>query len=95
MMRLLWTKRAVNDLHQVREHIRLDSPAAAARTGERIESATSKLLQQPEMGRKGEVPGTRELVIPGLPYIVVYRVQSDKVQILRIFHSKQKWPDAF
>ena len=72
-----------------------DPPPAAARTGERIESATRNLAQHPEMGRRGEIPGTRELVIPGLPYIVVYRVQSDKVQVLRIFHSKQKWPDAF
>lgn len=94
-MKVVWTKRAVNDIHQVREHIRFDNPPAAARTGERLESAASNLAQYPEMGRNGEIPGTRELVIPGLPYIVVYRVQGDRVQILRIFHSKQKWPEAF
>ena len=93
-MKIVWTKRAVNDIHQVREHIRSENPPAAARTGERIETATSYLAQFPESGRKGEVPGTRELVIPGLPYIMVYRIQGGRVQILRIFHSKQKWSNA-
>ena len=87
-MKIDWTKRAINDIHQVREYIRSENPPAAARTGERIESAARTLAQHPEIGRKGENPVTRELVIPGLPYNVIYRVHGDGVQILRIFLSK-------
>jgi toxin ParE1/3/4 len=36
--------------------------------------------------------GRRELVLPPLPYIVVYRVTADVVEILRVFHGAQDWP---
>jgi hypothetical protein len=36
----------------------------------------------PNRGRRGAEPGTRELVVAGLPYIVVYRVKDDAVEIL-------------
>jgi plasmid stabilization system protein ParE len=32
----------------------------------------------------GRIPGTRELVVPGLPYIVLYEVADTAVQILHI-----------
>jgi toxin ParE1/3/4 len=44
------------------------------------------------MGRPGRVSGTRELVIPGTPYIVPYRVRGGKLEILRILHATQRWP---
>lgn len=93
-MDVVWTKWAAADLHQVRRHIRSQNPSAAERTGERIESATMQIARHPDIGRKGEVSGTRELVIPGLPYIVVYRVSGEAVQILRVFHDRQEWPPS-
>ena len=91
-MQVAWRKSAVLDLYRVREYIRQDNPAAAETTGTRIEAAVDSLARFPEMGHPGEVPGTRELVIPRLPYLVVYRLKGDAVQILRILHGKQKWP---
>jgi len=38
------------------------------------------------------IAGTRELVFPGLPYIVVYRIQDQDLEILRIYHGAQDWP---
>jgi plasmid stabilization system protein ParE len=35
---------------------------------------------------------TRELVFAGLPYIVVYRIQDQDLEILRIYHGAQDWP---
>jgi addiction module RelE/StbE family toxin len=93
-MRIVWNGRAVLNLHHIREHIRLENPAAAEKVGARIDSAVTRLARFPESGRTGEVPGTRELVIPGLPYVVVYRMKADAVQILRVLHAKQKWPPA-
>ena len=40
------------------------------------------------------MPGTRELVVSGLPYLVVYRVQSDAVEIIRVLHLSMDWPAA-
>ena len=47
----------------------------------------------PHRGRPGRWPGTRELIIPGTPYIVPYRVKGDLVEILRILHGARRWPD--
>ncbi len=47
------------------------------------------------MGRPGRSQGTRELVIAGSPYIVVYIVDDIEVQIVAVFHSAMRWPDTF
>ena len=47
------------------------------------------------MGRPGRLAGTRELVIPGLPFIVPYAEYGGEIVILRIVHTSMKWPDYF
>jgi toxin ParE1/3/4 len=94
MMRIAWLNPAVLDLHRIRDYIRRENPSAAEKTGARIEAAVSGLARFPEMGPPGEVPGTREMGIPKLPYFVVYRLKGDTVQILRVLHDKQKWPPS-
>ena len=91
-MNIVWTRRAVRNLHHVRNFIRLDNPAASEWVGARIEAAAANLARFAESGRIGVVPVTREVVLPGLPYLIVYRVSGDSVQILRVLHSRQKWP---
>ncbi len=44
----------------------------------------------PHRGRPGRIAGTREVV--RAPYIVVYRVMPDAVEILRIYHGAQNRP---
>jgi plasmid stabilization system protein ParE len=36
--------------------------------------------------------GRRELTFAPLPYIVVYQVKLDAIEIPRIFHGAQDWP---
>jgi toxin ParE1/3/4 len=38
------------------------------------------------------VHGTRELVVSGSPFIVVYRVKGKRIELLRVLHSSQHWP---
>jgi len=40
----------------------------------------------PYRGREGRIAGTHELVFSALPYIAVYRVKDDAVQVLRSSH---------
>jgi plasmid stabilization system protein ParE len=47
------------------------------------------------MGRTGRVKGTREWVVKQTPYLLAYAVENDTVQILRVIHSKQDWPQEF
>ena len=50
------------------------------------------LRRHPLIGRSGHRPGTRELVVSGTPFLVVYRFESDVITILRLFHGAQDWP---
>lgn len=94
-MQLRWLKRALKNLDDEAAYIARDDLPAAARMVERIASAVDQLASHPALGRPGRVPGTRELVISGTPYIVPYRIRGDTVEVLRVFHGARKWPAKF
>ncbi len=60
-----------------------------------VVDAVDRLADFPAMGRPGRVGGTRELVVPGTPYIIPYRVRKEKIEVLRVFHAARKWPKRF
>jgi toxin ParE1/3/4 len=33
------------------------------------------------------------LVVAGTPYVIPYRVRGGKLELLAVFHGRQKWPD--
>jgi len=94
-MKLRWTRVALQDLRHLYEYIAEDNPSAANRMVTRIQDATQRLKNHPQMGRPGRVQGTRELVIAGSPYIVVYILADSEIQIVAIIHSAMRWPDTF
>ena len=94
-MRVRWLRRALRNLDEEAEYIARDNPQASARIVERIAASVDRLGKHPASGRIGRVPGTRELVITGTPYIIPYRVRGDTVEILRVFHAARKWPEKF
>jgi toxin ParE1/3/4 len=57
-----------------------------------MESAAKGLLDQPMMGRTGKADGTREFVIARTPYILIYRVNPEVLEVLRVIHGAQRWP---
>lgn len=61
-------------------------------TAARILDTVDLLATQPHMGRPGRVVGTRELVVPNTPYIIRYRVKDDRLELIAVFHGRQKWP---
>jgi addiction module RelE/StbE family toxin len=88
---LSWTLDALDDLDQARRFIAESAPRAAAKLGKRILDAVEGLLLYPNLGRAGRVRGTRELVVSGTRFVVVYRVSLDQVQVLRVLHHARKW----
>jgi toxin ParE1/3/4 len=54
--------------------------------------AVERLAELPGLGRPGRVAGTRELIVPGTPYIVPYRLRGDRLEVIAVFHTSQKWP---
>jgi toxin ParE1/3/4 len=58
-------------------------------------AAVSRLIVHPESGRPGRRNGTRELAVARTPYLVAYRLKSDVIEVLRVMHGRQRWPDRF
>jgi toxin ParE1/3/4 len=94
-MRIVWTEPALRDLASARAYIARDKPTAADSQVQRVLSAVEGLLRFPESGRPGRRLGTRELVIGKTPYVVPYRLRGDSIEILRVLHGRQRWPDSF
>ena len=91
-MRVVWSRRAVGHLQALRDYIAKDSDQNAALVAERILHSVELLQTQPDMGRPGRVLGTRELVVPNTPYIIPYRVKRGHLELIAVFHGRQKWP---
>ena len=94
-MKVVWSRRAIKHLVSLRNFIAKDSEQSAALVAKRILESVELLQAQPEMGRPGRILGTRELVIPNLPYIIPYRVRRDRLELMAVFHGHQQWPTKF
>lgn len=93
-MQVRWSPSAARGLEDIADYIRGDSPAAAQRVTQAIYDSAEGLGKFPGVGRRGRVGGTRELPLPPLPFIVVYRVreEAEAVEIVNIIHGAQRWP---
>jgi addiction module RelE/StbE family toxin len=92
-LKIYWLEKATVDLEEAYEFISLDNLSAAAEEVEKILKAVERLAENPAIGKAGRIPKTRELVIAGTPYIVIYRVKDKRLEILRVFHGARQWPD--
>ena len=91
-MTIVWSPRAVKHLAHLREYIARDNPNAANRIASALLEAVERLARLPNLGRPGRVADTRELVVPGTPYIIPYRLRGDRLEVVAVFHARQKWP---
>ena len=85
MRRIVWTDEAVAHLEAIVTYVEAFNPAAARRLGERLIEVADSLAEFPDRGRKvGH--GRREMTTVW-PYVLRYRVEADRVVILRIRHG--------
>ncbi len=92
-MRVKWLRGALRNLHQAVDYIAGDNRSAAVDLAERIIETASRLEQHPFMGRPGRLKTTRELIVPGFPYVIRYRIGNETVELLRIHQMAQRWPE--
>jgi toxin ParE1/3/4 len=92
---LKWLPIAIQNKNQQLDYIAQRDPLAAISQGDKIEQQVDALIGIPPIsGRPGRKPGTRELVISQTPFVVVFRVKQQTIEILRLLHSSQQWPNA-
>jgi toxin ParE1/3/4 len=91
-MAVKWLVGALKNLAVIAAHIAQDKPERASTFIREIREKTNRLPDFPSVGRAGRVAGTRELVVHK-NYIVIYRMKSGVIEILRVHHVAQKQPD--
>lgn len=92
-MTVRWTKLASADFSHICDYTEARfgiQQGQAAST--QILGAADLLGDLPLTGRAGRKHGTRELALQGLPFVLVYRLRKDVVEVLRVLHGAQRWP---
>lgn len=89
-MRVRFLKRAVQDLLNIETYTREHSPRGASRIGARLKKRAEDLAQFPEQGTESEKAGIRQVYVAQTPYILIYRIKGDEVQIITILHTSNR-----
>jgi addiction module RelE/StbE family toxin len=89
-MRIRWAPAAAADLESIHEYLEVHHPSFALPTVRRLYEAAQSLKRFPNRGRAGQMPGTRELILAPLPYIIVYGISVEIVHIYRILHTSEE-----
>jgi len=89
-LKVLFTPGARAQLLAALEYIRADNPSAALALRQRAAESLSRLRKFPDSGRAlpefPELP-FREVIVP--PYRFFYRVKSDTVWVVAVWHAAQ------
>lgn len=91
-MRIRWTPPAAADMQAISDYLKDHRPQYRQPTVRRLYERIRALKDAPYMGKPGTIEGTRELLFTPLPYIVVYRVSGQDIEIWRIYHTSQDRP---
>ena len=93
-MRVRFTPRATRHLAAIAQYLTERNPEAARRVGGRIREIIGLLADFPDIGHQGTLAATREVVVPGLPYVIVYRSEPERnaLVILGVYHGAQLRP---
>jgi toxin ParE1/3/4 len=85
-MRIRWTPAAAADLEHISNYLEGRHRRYRQATIRKLYASIRSLKESPHRGRPGREDGTRELLFPPTPYMAVYRVKEQSVEILRIYH---------
>lgn len=93
-MRIRWTVPAAEDPESIKNYLAIHYPHFAEPTVRAIYQRIRSLKGVPHLGRPGHRGGTRELTLTPLPYVVVYSVKAEAIEILHIHHGASDWRDS-
>ncbi|HCN73326.1 MAG: type II toxin-antitoxin system RelE/ParE family toxin [Pusillimonas sp.] len=83
---------ALADRERIAEYIADEgSPVAARKLDAQFVDKAHTAAQRPMLYRAGRIPGTREVVVrPN--FVMIYRIENDGIEVLRVLHAAQQWP---
>ncbi len=89
------TEVAAGDLEAAAIHIVNSADAVIAeRIIDRIGGTIRMLCRFPHLGHDGHMPGTFEMLVPRLPFVIVYRIDfndaDNELIVLRVYHTARE-----
>jgi toxin ParE1/3/4 len=99
---VFFTALAEEDLDQIEDYVSAHDPAAAARLRAKIVEQSAELGTTPEKGmaltdpRNEQEIGARLWPVSGYrSYLILYRIEPERIRVLRILHAAQDWTRFF
>ena len=92
-MKLLWTRKALEDLIDIENYIARDNLKKAIEFTDNLIAKCENLKDNPDMGRvvpELQIQQVRELIVKN--YRIVYRHIDDEIQILTVFEGHRLLP---
>src|SRR5690606_416207 len=90
-MDIVWAESARRDFDNAIAFIEAESPAAAEKVSPRILAAVTLLERFAEITPASRTHHLlRQMVVPRTPYLVIYRIQSRRIEIRAVIHAKQR-----
>jgi toxin ParE1/3/4 len=91
-MKIRWSPTAERNSDAIWDYIAQDNIEAADRIRGMLDAAAERLADFPRIGRNGRAAKTRELVVAGTSYILIYRLSREQIEITRVIHGAQDYP---
>lgn len=91
-MKIRLAKLALRDFRELQAYIAMDNPQAALRVAATLRKSIELIGEQPNIGRADPETAFREWAVPGLPYVIPYRILGETIEIVRIYHTSRKRP---
>ena len=99
---VLFTALAEEDLDQIEDYIAAQDPAAAARVRTAIVQQSLQLGNTPKKGMALAAPRSeQEFGVRLWPvsryrnYLILFRIEPERIRVLRIVHAAQDWTRFF
>jgi plasmid stabilization system protein ParE len=94
-MKTILLAQARMDIRQTVNYLRKENPAVADNLILAIQKSLRLIERNPTIGRPDPEDGTREWSIPNWPYIIPYRIKSETIEILRVWHTRRDRPETW
>jgi toxin ParE1/3/4 len=92
-MRVIVDESAWSDLDNIAVRIARDNVTAARQEVEKIRHVIGLLGELPALSRKGRAKGTRERVVPGGRYVIVFEIWEKQRALIvtGVVHAARDW----
>ena len=89
-MTIVWSATAERDLEDIAAYYTEHAgPDVAARVVRRLTASIVPYTRFPAWARPGEAPDTREIVVRGWPYIIVYTVRDEVFEVVSVLPTSR------